>query len=931
MFTPNDKVGPYILIRFLGRGTFGEVWLGEKQSKYASTQFALKFPVQSGVDSEAIKQEALMWVKASGHPNVLPIFEADEYDGYIVIVSELALDGSLDDWLNRNEGKAPSIDIAVKMMDGILAGLEHLHARRIIHRDLKPANILLQGNMPRLADFGIARVLKTTQITNTQAGTPLYMSPEAWKRERTEQTDLWAAAVIFYQLLSGDTPFEGEDFPSLMFSILHEDAKPLPDWIPKSLKDFVATALNKKAPERYQTASTMREGLHETNRRLLEAANQRTLVDQRMALGLDEETLGWENAGRQNQKEDQSHKEEAERLRQLLKQHESRAREDAQKRKELEEELSKARLANDSRKESQDQNRASMLPSQYEQKTPAPPSKGYSQTQREELSPNIHLPAAQTGHEAPSPSLSWPVRSEQVLPAPRSKKALWITIGSILLLVVIALAVVAVKQITKSSDRQPPIAKTLVDARTYAVQGDTLVSNNQIAEAESAYREAIAKAPDNAYYRLKLAYALSVQRKTEEYESECKEAERLAREGLRLEPDSAANHYYLGKALTFQEKLADGEAEMKEAIRLNANEHEYHHDLGFFNLQLQEKYKNAEEKIREAIRLNPDYFDYYDSLGQILTSQEKYADAEAALKEAIRLNPSPSWIHRHLGDVLIQQKKCKEALDAYTEAIKLEPDEARSHYALGNVLFMQGEYAKAEEEYRKAVHLYPNEPAYRESLGDFLSNRKRLNDAKSEYKEAESRYKEMVSLNPERPSYHYNLGAFLYNRKRYKEAEPSLKKVIALSPDQPAYHYNLAKFLHNQNRYKEAVSEYNEAIRLRSDAPGYHSGLGAALYSLKQYPAAEDAMKQAISLKPDGSSYQNALGVILAGRKNYQEAELAWREAIRLEPDKPLYYNNLGFALQKQNKHTEAQAEFKKAKSLEAKQGKEQTAGLSVA
>jgi formylglycine-generating enzyme required for sulfatase activity/tRNA A-37 threonylcarbamoyl transferase component Bud32 len=263
MFHANDKVGPYILIKFLGRGSFGEVWLGEKRTRYATTQYALKFPDMNKVDSDAIQKEAAVWVKASGHPNVLPIIEADEYDGHIVIVSELAPDGSLGEWLTRHSGKASSIDIAVRMMKGILAGLEHLHSKRITHRDLKPDNILLQGDTPRLADFGLARVIKTIQTTQSVAGTPLYMSPEAYASDRTAQMDLWAAAVIFYQLLSGDVPFTGETPHSLMFAILTKEAKPLSDEIPKPLRDFVATALNKDISKRYPTASAMRQAMDE--------------------------------------------------------------------------------------------------------------------------------------------------------------------------------------------------------------------------------------------------------------------------------------------------------------------------------------------------------------------------------------------------------------------------------------------------------------------------------------------------------------------------------------------------------------------------------------------------------------------------------------------------------------------------------------------
>jgi eukaryotic-like serine/threonine-protein kinase len=291
MFHPNDKVGPYILIKKLGRGSFGEVWLGEKRTKYATTQYALKFPDMTKVDFEGIQKEAAMWVKASGHPNVLPIIEADEYDGQIVIVSELALDGSLGDWLTRHGGKAPSIYVAIRMMDGILAGLEHLHSRSITHRDLKPDNILLQGDTPRLADFGLARVLKTIQTTQNVAGTPLYMSPEAWRNVRTEQMDLWAAAVIFYQLLSGDVPFAGDDLPSLMFAILGNEAKPLPAAIAKPLQNFIAIALQKNLKDRYPTAKLMRSELQKAYQQTIHVINQPTIVVPEPIIVIPEPTI----------------------------------------------------------------------------------------------------------------------------------------------------------------------------------------------------------------------------------------------------------------------------------------------------------------------------------------------------------------------------------------------------------------------------------------------------------------------------------------------------------------------------------------------------------------------------------------------------------------------------------------------------------------
>lgn len=143
MFHPHDRIGPYTLIRELGQGSFGEVWLAEKRSRIATTKFALKLPLTGRVDEKAVEQEALVWAQASGHANVLPIIEADIYDNQVVIVSEYAPEGSMESWLKQYGGRAPSVDAAIKMMDGILAGLEHLHAKSTLRAIAFAGNALL--------------------------------------------------------------------------------------------------------------------------------------------------------------------------------------------------------------------------------------------------------------------------------------------------------------------------------------------------------------------------------------------------------------------------------------------------------------------------------------------------------------------------------------------------------------------------------------------------------------------------------------------------------------------------------------------------------------------------------------------------------------------------------------------------------------------
>lgn len=257
-----DRIGPYVLVDKLGRGAFGVVWLAEKRGAILTSRVALKMPSDEDVDLNAVRQEAEVWKLAAGHTNVLPIIDADVYDGQVVFVSEYAPGGSLAEWLERHGGKSPSFDAATRMVEGILAGLEHLHSRNIIHRDLKPANILLQGETPRLADFGIARVIKTTNSYSvTVSGTSPYMAPEVYRGKRTEQTDLWAVGVILYQLLAGTLPFRGVDLHSLMYAVLTEQPAPLPSSIPSRLRAAVAKSLEKDEGRRFRTAREMRQAL----------------------------------------------------------------------------------------------------------------------------------------------------------------------------------------------------------------------------------------------------------------------------------------------------------------------------------------------------------------------------------------------------------------------------------------------------------------------------------------------------------------------------------------------------------------------------------------------------------------------------------------------------------------------------------------------
>jgi WD40 repeat protein/tRNA A-37 threonylcarbamoyl transferase component Bud32 len=285
MVQPRSKIGSYTLINKIGSGGFGVVWLAEKRTAITTTRFALKLARHEDVDIEVFKQEAAIWAQVSGHPNVLPIIEADIYDGQIVIVSEYAPSGSLHEWLQKHGGKAPSVEAAIEMTREILDGLEHLHEQKIIHRDLKPDNILLQRETPRLADFGIARVIKTDSYSKAITGTFAYMAPEAFDGKRNEQTDIWSVGVILYQMLAGHLPYDQQDIVSLVGAILSRDPPPLPASVPESLSRVVGRALERNSAERYQSAAEMRRDLRAVSHEIWRAQHAEPVPD--VSLGLE--------------------------------------------------------------------------------------------------------------------------------------------------------------------------------------------------------------------------------------------------------------------------------------------------------------------------------------------------------------------------------------------------------------------------------------------------------------------------------------------------------------------------------------------------------------------------------------------------------------------------------------------------------------------
>jgi hypothetical protein len=188
----------------LASGGFGHVH--EAEADDGSAALAKLVPIAPGASRE------LLFEELSGSPNIIPILDRGEWDGYYVLVMPRA-EKSLRKHLEEAGGKL-GVNEAVVVLTDVAEALASLEAE-VVHRDLKPENVLLYEGHWCLADFGIARYAEATTASDTRkyAMTAQYAAPEQWRGERaTHATDVYAFGVMAFELLEGHLPFPGPDF-----------------------------------------------------------------------------------------------------------------------------------------------------------------------------------------------------------------------------------------------------------------------------------------------------------------------------------------------------------------------------------------------------------------------------------------------------------------------------------------------------------------------------------------------------------------------------------------------------------------------------------------------------------------------------------------------------------------------------------------------
>ncbi|MBX7152971.1 PEGA domain-containing protein [bacterium] len=260
------KLGRYEINEVLGQGAMGIVYKGV-DPKIGRTVALKTLKTTSEIPEQQLaefKRRFSQEAQSAGrltHPNIVTIYDVGEEEGLAYIAMEFIKGKPLDDLIAQ---KHPlSVDQIVKIMVQICDGLGYAHKNGVIHRDIKPANIILTDDqVAKITDFGIAKISSNSATqTGLVVGTPSYMSPEQITGKPIDnRSDIFSLGAVFYELLTYEKAFPGDNITTVMYRVVHENPTPINIvnmMVPTAFGQIIQKSMAKNPNDRYPDAESL--------------------------------------------------------------------------------------------------------------------------------------------------------------------------------------------------------------------------------------------------------------------------------------------------------------------------------------------------------------------------------------------------------------------------------------------------------------------------------------------------------------------------------------------------------------------------------------------------------------------------------------------------------------------------------------------------
>lgn len=675
------KVGHYTIVRKIGSGGMGEVYLA-RDSELDRT-VALKFLTQRLCESEEsrsrLKQEARAAAKLS-HPNIITIHDVGDFRGRSFFAMEYVEGESLRDYVSRSEPSiAEVLELAVQISDALSAA----HSEGVTHRDIKPTNILIDSYAhPKIVDFGLATVTgdKGSIDKDVVVGTLDYMSPEHLRGGQVDaRSDLFSFGVVLYEVLSGKLPFKGDSETETLHALAEVDPEPicsLKPGVPEKVQEMITRLLQKEPEHRYQHAAEVRDDLRSVLNTLQTGKIERRLreTDRRPSIAV----LPFSNLSTDNEQRYFCEGMAEEIINALTKVRGLRV---------------VARTSSFAFK-----NRDADIREIGKKLNVASVLEGSVRKAGSKLRISVQLIGVSDGYHI------WSDRFD------REMEDIFAIQDEIAANVVRRLSVLLSEDERRGLVRVPT---SDVKAYDYYLRGQQYLHRRRrksVWYARQMFERAIELDPDYAlaYAGVSDSCSLLVHWYGDSSDANVQQADRASQKALELDPESAEAHAARGFALWLMNRHEDSDKEFGAAVRLNPAlfEAPYYHARACYQ---RGQFSKAADLFEQACEIREDYearyfaAQTYTAMGEAGKAKQAYGRALEAVRKHVELNPDDARAVTMGAVALCRLGEGKRGLEWAERALEIDPEDAGISYNAACLFALEDETDRAIDCLESAV------------------------------------------------------------------------------------------------------------------------------------------------------------------------------------------------------------------------------------